>query len=57
MLYDYLYLWYYIKCIYNLFGIVEIVNFDYIKKYYYGSYKIINFIGIILVGFNLDWII
>ncbi|HEO3674896.1 TPA: glutathione S-transferase family protein, partial [Streptococcus agalactiae] len=45
------------KRIYNLPGIAETVNFDHIKKHYYGSHKTINPTGIIPAGPNLDWTI
>lgn len=52
---DYPNLWNYTKRIYNMPGIAETVNFDHIKKHYYGSHKTINPIGIIPVGPELDW--
>ena len=52
---DYPNLWNYTKRIYNMPGISETVNFDHIKKHYYGSHKTINPTGIIPVGPDLDW--
>ncbi|MCI7677607.1 MAG: glutathione S-transferase family protein [Streptococcus orisratti] len=52
---DYPNLWNYTKRIYNMPGIAETVNFDHIKKHYYGSHKTINPTGIIPVGPELDW--
>lgn len=56
-LHDYPHLWHYTKRIYNLPGIAETINFDHIKKHYYGSHKTINPTGIIPAGPNLDWTI
>ncbi|WP_127139452.1 glutathione S-transferase family protein [Streptococcus agalactiae] len=56
-LHDYPHFWHYTKRIYNLPGIAETVNFDHIKKHYYGSHKTINPTGIIPAGPNLDWTI
>ena len=52
---DYPNLWNYTKRIYNMPGISETVNFDHIKKHYYGSHKTINPTGIVPVGPDLDW--
>lgn len=48
-------LWAYTKRIYNLPGIAETVDFDHIKRHYYGSHKTINPTGIVPVGPELDW--
>ena len=52
---DYPNLWNYTKGIYNMPGIAATVNFDHIKKHYYGSHKTINPTGIIPAGPELDW--
>ncbi|HEM5490779.1 TPA: glutathione S-transferase family protein [Streptococcus suis] len=52
---DYPNLWDYTKRIYNHSGIAETVDFDHIKKHYYGSHKTINPTGIVPVGPDLDW--
>ncbi|MEY8463176.1 glutathione S-transferase family protein [Streptococcus merionis] len=52
---DYPNLWAYTKRIYNLPGISETVNFDHIKRHYYGSHKTINPTGIVPTGPILDW--
>ncbi|MDQ0222334.1 glutathione S-transferase family protein [Streptococcus moroccensis] len=54
---DYPNLWNYTKRIYNLPGIAETVNFDHIKRHYYGSHKTINPTGIVPKGPELDWTI
>lgn len=48
-------LWAYTKRIYQLPGIAQTVNFDHIKRHYYGSHKTINPTGVIPVGPTLDW--
>ncbi|EHJ55967.1 hypothetical protein HMPREF9318_01471 [Streptococcus urinalis FB127-CNA-2] len=48
-------LWKYTKSLYNYKGIKETVNFDHIKRHYYGSHKTINPNGIIPKGPILDW--
>ncbi|HFI0305314.1 TPA: glutathione S-transferase family protein [Streptococcus suis] len=45
----------YTKRIYNLPGIAETVDFDHIKRHYYGSHQTINPTGIVPVGPELDW--
>ncbi|MGT2785579.1 glutathione S-transferase family protein [Streptococcus merionis] len=52
---DYPNLWDYTKRIYNLPGISETVNFDHIKRHYYGSHKTINPTGIVPTGPILYW--
>lgn len=52
---DYPNLWAYTKRIYKMPGITETVNFEHIKKHYYGSHKTINPTGVVPVGPNLDW--
>lgn len=52
---DYPNLWAYTKRIYNLPGIAETVNFDHIKRHYYGSHKTINPTGVVPKGPILDW--
>ncbi len=52
---DYPNLWAYTKRIYNLPGMKETVNFDHIKRHYYGSHKTINPTGVVPVGPELDW--
>ena len=52
---DYPNLWTYTKRIYNLPGMKETVNFDHIKRHYYGSHKTINPTGVVPVGPKLDW--
>lgn len=54
---DYPNLWHYTKRLYNHAGIAETVNFDHIKRHYYGSHKTINPTGIVPVGPDLDWTI
>ncbi|MGT2666911.1 glutathione S-transferase family protein [Streptococcus rifensis] len=54
---DYPNLWEYTKRIYNLPGIAETVDFDHIKRHYYGSHKTINPTGIVPKGPELDWTI
>ena len=48
-------LWAYTKRIYQLPGIAQTVNFDHIKRHYYGSHKTINPTGVIPAGPTLDW--
>ena len=48
-------LWAYTKRIYQLPGIAQTVNFDHIKRHYYGSHKTINPTGVIPMGPTLDW--
>ena len=48
-------LWAYTKRIYQLPGIAQTVNFDHIKRHYYGSHKTINPTGVIPAGPILDW--
>ena len=48
-------LWAYTKRIYQLPGIAQTVNFDHIKRHYYGSHKTINPTGVIPLGPTLDW--
>lgn len=52
---DYPNLWAYTKRIYNLPGMKETVNFDHIKRHYYGSHKTINPTGVVPLGPELDW--
>lgn len=52
---DYPNLWVYTKRIYNLLGMKETVNFDHIKRHYYGSHKTINPTGVVPLGPELDW--
>ena len=51
---DYPNLWRYLKEIYNIPEVKKTVNFNHIKKLYYGNIKI-NPNGIIPVGPDLDW--
>lgn len=48
-------LWAYTKRIYQMPGIAQTVNFDHIKRHYYGSHKTINPTGVIPMGPTLDW--
>lgn len=48
-------LWAYTKRIYQLPGMAQTVNFDHIKRHYYGSHKTINPTGVIPLGPPLDW--
>ena len=48
-------LWAYTKRIYQLPGMAQTVNFDHIKRHYYGSHKTINPPGVIPMGPTLDW--
>ena len=48
-------LWVYTKRIYQLPGMAQTVNFDHIKRHYYGSHKTINPTGVIPMGPTLDW--
>ena len=48
-------LWAYTKRIYQLPGMAQTVNFDHIKRHYYGSHKTINPTGVIPAGPTLDW--
>ena len=48
-------LWAYTKRIYQLPGMAQTVNFDHIKRHYYGSHKTINPTGVIPLGPILDW--
>ena len=48
-------LWAYTKRIYQLPGMAQTVNFDHIKRHYYGSHKTINPTGVIPLGPTLDW--
>ena len=48
-------LWAYTKRIYQMPGIAQTVNFDHIKRHYYGSHKTINPTGVIPLGPTLDW--
>ena len=45
----------YTKRIYQLPGMAQTVNFDHIKRHYYGSHKTINPTGVIPLGPTLDW--
>jgi putative glutathione S-transferase len=53
---DYPSLWRYARELYRVPGVAETVNFDHIKKHYYGSHRAINPTGIVpkgpLVGFD-----
>jgi putative glutathione S-transferase len=53
---DYPRLWRYARELYRVPGVAETVNFDHIKKHYYGSHRTINPTGIVpkgpLVGFD-----
>jgi glutathionyl-hydroquinone reductase len=44
----------YLRDLYQLRGVAETVNFDHIKKHYYGSHKEINPTGIVPLGPALD---
>lgn len=48
-------LWRYTRELYNYPGIKETVNFDHIKKHYYGSHPTINPNRIVPTGPILDW--
>ena len=48
-------LWAYTKRIYQLPGMAQTVNFDHIKRHYYGSHKTINPTGVIPMGPTLEW--
>jgi putative glutathione S-transferase len=48
--YEYPNLWRLVRELYRWPGIRETVNFDHIKRHYYGSHKTINPTGIIPVG-------
>jgi len=47
---DYPNMWEYVKEIYQMPGIKDVVNFDHIKKHYYASHRHINPFGIIPAG-------
>lgn len=52
---DYKNLWRYTRELYNWPGVAETVNFDHIKKHYYGSHDTINPNQIVPKGPILDW--
>jgi putative glutathione S-transferase len=52
---DYPNLWRYARDLYQLPGIAQTVNFDHIRRHYYGSHKKINPNGIVPIGPELDF--
>ena len=51
---DYPELWAYARELYQASGVAQTVNFEHIKKHYYGSHKAINPTGIIPLGPSTD---
>ena len=45
----------YLRDLYQVPGVAETVNFDHIKRHYYGSHKTINPTGIVPLGPRLDY--
>ena len=45
----------YVRDLYQVPGVAETVNFDHIKRHYYGSHKTINPTGIVPLGPALDF--
>jgi putative glutathione S-transferase len=52
---DYPSLWRFTREVYNLPGVAETVNFEHIKRHYYGSHLTINPTGIVPLGPVLDF--
>ncbi len=52
---DYPHLWAFTRDIYQLPGVKQTVNFDHIKRHYYGSHKTINPSGVVPVGPAIDY--
>ena len=52
---DYPNIWGYVRDLYQVPGIAETVDMDYIKRHYYGSHETINPTGIIPVGPIIDF--
>lgn len=52
---DYPYLWPYLRDLYQQPKIASTVNFNHIKKHYYGSHRNINPTGIVPVGPDIDF--
>lgn len=48
-------LWAYTRELFQLPGVAETVNFDHIKRHYYGSHKTVNPSGVIPAGPRLDF--
>ncbi len=53
-LYEYPQLWDLTRALYQVPGVAETVDFDHIKRHYYGSHRHINPTGIVPVGPRLD---
>lgn len=54
---DYPHIWNYLRKLYQVEGIAEIVNFKHIKGHYYESHKTINPTGIVPVGPEIDFLL
>ena len=52
---DYPRLWRYARALYRMPGVAGTVNFDHIKRHYYGSHRTINPTGIVPEGPLLAW--
>jgi putative glutathione S-transferase len=53
---DYPNLWGYTRDIFQLPGVGEPIDFDHIKRHYYGSRKNVNPSGVVPAGPVLDWL-
>jgi glutathionyl-hydroquinone reductase len=52
---DYPNLWAYARELYQVPGVAETVDFQHIKRHYYGSHKTVNPTGIVPLGPIIDW--
>ena len=52
---DYPNLWAYARELYQVPGVAETVDFDHIKRHYYGSHRTVNPTGIVPMGPLIDW--
>jgi glutathionyl-hydroquinone reductase len=52
---DYPKLWAYARELYQVPGVAETVDFQHIKRHYYGSHKTVNPTGIVPLGPIIDW--
>ena len=52
---DYPNLWAYTRELYQLPGVAESVNFEHIKRHYYGSHRTINPTGVVPLGPEIDF--
>jgi putative glutathione S-transferase len=52
---DYPHLWAYTRELYQVPGVAQTVNFDHIKRHYYGSHRTINPTGVVPLGPEIDY--